>query len=87
MLNILVTGSNGQLARCIKDFVNQESQIKFFFKNSTDLDITNSEIVKSFFENQHIDFCINCAAYTAVDKAESDIDAASKVNVLGSVLS
>ena len=83
MLNILVTGSNGQLARCIKDFVNQESQINFFFKNSTDLDITNSEIVKSFFENQHIDFCINCAAYTAVDKAESDIDAASKVNVLG----
>ena len=83
MINVLVTGSNGQLARCIKDEIDPKLQLNFIFKNATDLDITNSENVALFFEKHQIDFCINCAAYTAVDKAESDKDNAVKVNELG----
>jgi len=47
------------------------------------LDITKKESVTSFFKKTNFDFCVNCAAYTAVDKAESDEDSAQKVNVLG----
>jgi dTDP-4-dehydrorhamnose reductase len=83
MLNILVTGSNGQLARCIRDIVHQENHFNFIFKNSTDLDITNSEKVTSFFEEHEIAFCVNCAAYTAVDKAESEKEIALSVNEMG----
>jgi len=48
------------------------------------LDITKKESVTSFFKKTNFDFCVNCAAYTAVDKAESDEDSAREVNVLGS---
>ena len=69
---ILVTGSNGQLGTCIKDLDDNKFDIKYV--SSSDLDITNNQDVKNFFEHQKIDWCINCAAYTAVDKAESDYD-------------
>lgn len=78
---ILVTGSSGQLGRCIKDIDNNKSDM--LYVNSTELDITNELQVKRFFEKHQIDWCINCAAYTAVDKAESDYDKAFNVNVNG----
>jgi len=78
---ILVTGSNGQLGTCIKDLDDNKFDIKYV--SSSDLDITNNQEVKKFFEHQKIDWCINCAAYTAVDKAESDCDSAFNVNVSG----
>ncbi|APY08469.1 dTDP-4-dehydrorhamnose reductase [Winogradskyella sp. J14-2] len=78
---ILVTGSNGQLGTCIKDVDDNKFDIKYV--SSSDLDITNNKEVESFFEQQKIDWCINCAAYTAVDKAESDYNSAFNVNVSG----
>lgn len=83
MVNVLVTGANGQLARCIKDLVSNDITVNFIFKDSKELNITESKEIELFFESNPVDYCINCAAYTAVDTAESNIDAASKVNVLG----
>ncbi|MFK7781784.1 dTDP-4-dehydrorhamnose reductase [Psychroserpens sp.] len=82
-MNILVTGAKGQLATCIKALDNS-SDYNFIYKNSEDLDITDLISVESFFKRNKISFCVNCAAYTAVDKAESDQKKAHNVNVNGS---
>ncbi len=83
-MNVLVTGSSGQLGSEIKEIYKKYSENKtFFFENSNTLDITNSSLVKSFFDKNDIDVVINCAAYTAVDKAESDGKLAYNVNVNG----
>ena len=84
MKQVLVTGGNGQLANCIKDIDTLASNHSFIYVDIADLDITNEVEVRTFFnENNNIAYCINCAAYTAVDKAETDIKVATKVNVLG----
>ncbi|MBP1838697.1 dTDP-4-dehydrorhamnose reductase [Formosa algae] len=79
-MKILVTGGNGQLAACIKDVSKGLNDLEFIYTDSEDLDITNQQHVAEFFQNNNIDWCINCAAYTAVDKAETDVDLARKVN-------
>lgn len=71
-LKILVTGANGQLGRCLRDVAVHYPEHEFFFKTSTDLDITLEEQITCLFDKQKFDYCINCAAYTAVDKAETD---------------
>ena len=83
MKNILVTGGNGQLAQCIKDLESNIEGFNFIYKDLPEFDITNLELVVSFFKESRIDYCINCAAYTAVDKAESEKETAHKVNVIG----
>lgn len=83
MINILVTGSTGQLATCIKDVESKNSNVNVIYTDSKELDITNLTDVERFFKTQTIDYCINCAAYTAVDKAESELENAKKVNELG----
>lgn len=83
MKNILVTGGKGQLASCIKDLEHKLDDFNFIYVDYEELDITDKEQVTSFFEQQKIDYCINCAAYTAVDKAESEADLAQHVNALG----
>ena len=80
---VLVTGASGQLGQSLQFIQPKHSDIQFIFASSTDLDITNEEKVTSFFESNEIDFCINTAAYTAVDKAESESDRAQLVNVTG----
>lgn len=82
-MNILVTGSNGQLGSEIKDLVANYKQFSFFFMDLPDLDICNSSQLDTFFKNNKINVVINCAAYTFVDKAEHDLDIAKKVNVEG----
>lgn len=79
--NILVTGSSGQLGQEIQVLATN-SVHNFHFLNSSELDITNFEKVASFFAQNEIDFCINCAAYTAVDKAESEEEKANLINNL-----
>ncbi|WMI68936.1 dTDP-4-dehydrorhamnose reductase [Mangrovimonas sp. YM274] len=83
MKTILVTGGNGQLATCIKDLEQSINGFRFIYVDSGELDITKEADVNAFFSSNDIDWCINCAAYTAVDKAESEKEKAFAVNVLG----
>ncbi|MFY9090297.1 dTDP-4-dehydrorhamnose reductase [Arcobacter aquimarinus] len=77
--NILVTGSNGQVGSEIKE-LSSNYNYNFFFTTRDDIDITNKESIKSYCEKNSINVIINCAAYTAVDKAQSDIENADLVN-------
>ena len=84
MMNVLVTGSNGQLASCIKDLACQYENLNFIYTDYQELDICDLKQVNAFFKSDpKIDYCINCAAYTAVDKAESDADKAFEINATG----
>jgi len=80
MISILVTGSNGQLGNEIKLLASSLPDANFLFHDIDTLDITNFEELSSFFQKQNISFIINCAAYTAVDKAESEIEKAYLIN-------
>ena len=83
-MNVLVTGSNGQLASCIKDLAKQYDGLNFIYTDYKELDICDLNQVNTFFKsNKKIDYCINCAAYTAVDKAESDVEKAFEINANG----
>ena len=77
--NILVTGSNGQVGSEIKELSSNYSY-NFFFTDRSDINITNKDNIKDFCQTNNINVIINCAAYTAVDKAESDMENADLVN-------
>ena len=79
-MNILITGCNGQLGNEIQLLEKQHPQHTFFNTDVAELDITNPEAIGQFVEGNHIDGIVNCAAYTAVDKAESDTDFCRKLN-------
>lgn len=79
MHNILVTGSNGQLGSEIKE-LSIEYKYNFFFTDRDNLDISNEKDIKNFIETNDINTIINCAAHTAVDKAEEDEVNADKIN-------
>ena len=81
MTNILVTGSNGQLGSEIKG-LSSLYEYNFFFTDRETLDISDEKDIKKFLESNKINTIINCAAYTAVDKAESDEENADKINHL-----
>ncbi len=72
MQTILVTGSKGQLGNEIRILAPSYPQFNFIFTDIEELDICNRRSVDDFFAAHKIDFLINCAAYTAVDKAEDD---------------
>lgn len=80
---VLVTGAAGQLGQAIKSRADFFSDFNFVFCNSTELNITNLENCKAVFAKYQPAFCINTAAYTAVDKAESEPELAEAINVLG----
>jgi dTDP-4-dehydrorhamnose reductase len=81
-MKILITGANGQLGSEIKLLSNEFPDWQFIFTDIDELNITIESEIKDFFQQQKPDFVINCAAYTAVDKAENDIEAAEKINAL-----
>lgn len=85
MKKVLVTGAGGQLARCLKDYLDQQpmTEFQFLFLDKNHLDITNKELTETFFFSNSIDYCINCAAYTQVDLAETEVEQAFKVNADG----
>ena len=83
MIKILVTGGNGQLAQCLKDVVKHHKNLAVDFQDLPDLDITNPSQLESYFSKRQFDYCINCAAYTAVDLAEEQSDLAYAVNAEG----
>jgi len=80
MNNILITGANGQLGTDLRNISGNYPDYRFFFTDVTELDITIPDAVNTFFVNNKIKTVINCAAYTAVDKAESDRLTAMLVN-------
>ncbi len=82
MINILVTGADGQLGSEIRKLSNSFQSFHFEYTDVKSLDITNIDELDSFFSGRTINYIINCAAYTNVDKAEEDYDNAFKVNVL-----
>lgn len=84
MKKILVVGANGQLGKCLQTVSSDyDWSYKFIFLTSADLDITDAGAVLSVLEDEKPDFCINAAAYTAVDLAENDSDRAYAVNADG----
>ena len=83
MKKILVTGANGQLGQCLQKISSQFEEFEFIFTDSETLDITIKEEVNDFFWQNAPDFCINAAAYTAVDLAETDVEKAFLVNADG----
>jgi len=85
-MNVLVTGANGQLGSEIEALVRHASPTTqnstFFFTDKDALDITDKDAVGSFCRDNAIDVIINCAAYTAVDRAEEEAAAADRINHL-----
>ncbi|MFC2090469.1 dTDP-4-dehydrorhamnose reductase [Bacteroidota bacterium] len=79
MKKIIVTGANGQLGSEIRE-LSKNSAHEFLFIDIEDLDLTVAEDVLQFLGNEQPDYIINCAAYTAVDKAESDRETAYAIN-------
>ncbi len=77
---ILVTGANGQLGQCFQALANTFPQYHFLFTDRNTLPVTNPEAIDLFFAAHNIDVCINCAAYTAVDKAETEKESAIGAN-------
>lgn len=86
-MNILVTGANGQLGNEMR-IISKETSYNFLFTDvveaegveTTLLDITDAEAVEKMVQEQHISCIVNCAAYTNVDKAESDAALCRKLN-------
>lgn len=70
-MNILITGCNGQLGNEMQLLEKENPQHKYFNTDVAQLDITNPEAIEEFVSNNAIDIIVNCAAFTAVDKAES----------------
>jgi dTDP-4-dehydrorhamnose reductase len=77
---ILVTGSNGQLGNELRELAPSFAQYEFIFTDVEELSITDKEAVEKIFREQRPAYLINCAAYTAVDKAESDRELANEIN-------
>ena len=80
---VLVTGSNGQLGQSLQFVANNYPEIKFVFCDSATLNITDLDNCNAIFKEHKPDFCINTAAYTAVDKAETETEKAHLINVVG----
>ena len=80
---VLVTGANGQLGQSLQYISSQYPNLEFHFYTSSELDITNEYSIKEVFSLIKPNYCINAAAYTAVDKAEAETEKATLVNVTG----
>ena len=80
--NILVTGANGQLGQEFQQLEKNFPSLNFLVVSKNELSIADENAVDAFFKNNQIDICINCAAYTAVDKAETDKETAIAVNAI-----
>ncbi len=82
-MNILVTGCNGQLGSSLRKISGKYPTHRFVFMDYPEGDITNLDLLCSILQKEEINAIVNCAAYTAVDKAEGDEPAAAKINADG----
>ena len=80
MKKILITGANGQLGKEFRDLADKFPDCEFLFLSREDLPIHHFELVRNVFDSFKPEYCINCAAYTAVDRAEQEKDLAFLVN-------
>lgn len=82
--NVLVTGANGQLGQELQQMAKKtDTPFRFIYTDADVLDITDAAQVEHFISENSIEYIINCAAYTAVDKAETDEELAYKINYTG----
>ncbi len=82
MKRILITGANGQLGIELRKISNEFSNFSYLFTDIDSLDLTDNQAIKAFFNKNHFDYIINCAAYTAVDKAETEPEKAFEINAV-----
>lgn len=80
MKNILVTGANGQLGNEMRVLSAENKEHNYFFTDVAELDICNEQAIIAFVKEHDIQIIVNCAAYTAVDKAEDNPDLCAKLN-------
>ena len=80
MIRILVTGSDGQLGKCIQKIASSYAELEFVYYDSKMLDVTNPEQIFEVFSAERFNYCINCAAYTDVEQAEKTPEPAFAVN-------
>ncbi|NDV45767.1 dTDP-4-dehydrorhamnose reductase [Paludibacter sp. 221] len=80
MRNILITGSKGQLGSELQVIAGEYPQFQYFFTDVDELDISDKDDLEKYIANNDIDAVVNCAAYTAVDAAEKDVETCYKVN-------
>lgn len=83
MKRILVTGSAGQMGQTLRELAPFVKDTFFDFRDSSELDITDQEVINSIFQTGNYDYCINCAAYTNVEEAEKTPEPAFAVNAEG----
>ena len=79
---VLVTGANGQLGRSINSLMSDYDECEFTFVTREELDLSKLDAIDNYFQNKTFDVIINCAAHTAVDKAEEEYELADKINHL-----
>ena len=79
-MNILITGANGQLGNEMRVLSKENGQHAYFFTDVQELDICDEQAVHGFVKDNRIDVIVNCAAYTAVDKAEDNQELCDKLN-------
>ena len=80
MIDVLITGANGQLGNALRQEIENDPNINPVYTDYEDLDITCAEDIDHFLKKHHVDIVVNCAAYTAVDRAESDNIRAAAIN-------
>lgn len=83
MKRVLVTGGNGQLGNALKVIASHYPSLCLLFTDVQELDLTDSVALAAFVKDQSIDYVLNCAAYTAVDKAEDESELCDLVNHIG----
>ena len=79
-MNILVTGANGQLGNEMRVLSAENQQHTYFFTDVQELDICDEQAIRAFVTDNRVDVIVNCAAYTAVDKAEDNPELCDKLN-------
>jgi len=82
-MRVLITGSSGQFGQALKSIAGNYNDIEFYYTDTEEGDITNKDTLAHLFAAVKPDFCINAAAYTAVDKAESEKELSELINVTG----
>ena len=82
-MKILVTGAAGQLGQCLQVAAKKYTTLNFCFTDSNELNIASAEAIQSYFEKHNFDYCINAAAYTNVEQAETDQNKAFLINAEG----